>query len=79
MTTRSKPRASSPTTKAIRLSAGGLDQLHEVAQTKGTTPRAYLEALMRLAISQWGRPGTWEAQGFDYTNDIADGCADRWF
>lgn len=79
MTSPNKPRESSPTTKAIRLSACGLDQLCEIAHTRGMTPRAYLEALVHFAISQWERPGSWEAQGFDYTSYTADGCADRWF
>ena len=68
-----------PAVKAIRLSARGLDQLREVASANGTTPQAYLEALMHFAIPQWARPGSWEAQGFDYTSYAAGGCADRWF
>src|ERR1700748_3323379 len=52
-----------PLTEAIHLSACGLDQLREVASADGTTPQAYLEALMHFAISQWARPGSWEAQG----------------
>jgi hypothetical protein len=79
MSTANKSLVPSNTTTAIRLSARGLDQLREIAQTKGTTPRAYLEALMHFAISQWERPGSWEAQGFDYTNYADGGCADRWF
>ncbi len=68
-----------PLTEAIHLSARGLDQLREVASADGTTPQAYLEALMHFAISQWARPGSWEAQGFDYASYAAGGCADRWF
>ena len=79
MNTPSEPRRSRTTTKAIRLSARGLDQFREVARAKGATSRTYLEALMHFAISQWARPGSWEAQGFDYTSYAAGGCADRWF
>lgn len=74
-------------TKTVRISAQGIDRLREVARVHGMTQRQYLEALMHYAISQYERPGSWEAQGFDPQNyrpgfdetGFPLGCADRWF
>lgn len=45
----------------------------------GFTLRQYIEALMHFGISQWERPGSWEADRFDPANYREDGVADRWF
>lgn len=74
-------------TTSVRLSAEGIEKIREVANVHGMTVRQYLEALMHYGLSQWERPGSWEAQVFDPSNYQPgfdkDGFplsyADRWF
>lgn len=66
--------------RQVKLNASGLAQVAGIAEAHGVTQTQYLEALMHFAISQYERPGSWEAQGFDpcaYFGEQA--FADRWF
>lgn len=75
-----------PTT-TVRLNAAGITKIREVAEIHGMTVRQYLEALMNYGLSQYERPGSWEAQVFDPGNyregfdkeGFPLGYADRWF
>lgn len=83
MTGESTP-TSTPTakpTRTVRLNRNGLDQLDEIAADHGVSLREYMEALMQFAISQHKRPGSWEAQGFDFAtySKQRGHYADRWF
>lgn len=74
-------------TTSVRLSAEGVKKIRAVAEVHGMTVRQYLEALMHYGLSQWERPGSWEAQIFDPgnyqpgtdKNGFPLGFADRWF
>lgn len=69
-------------TKRVALDANGVDKLAQIAAEHGVSLRVYLEALMHFAISQSERPGSWEAQGFNFSNYDTRGdsaFADRWF
>ena len=68
-----------PSTARVSLNAEGMRRIREIAELKGITARQMLEAYMNFAITQYERPGSWEAQGFELGNYMPDGLADRWF
>ena len=68
-----------PATSRVSLNADGIRRIREIAELKGITPRTLLEAYMHYAISQYERPGSWEARGFEIENYMPDGLADKWF
>jgi hypothetical protein len=72
-------RQRSELTARVRINMRGLDRIEQIAEHHGVTVREYLEALMHYAISTHERPGSWEAQGFDFANYRGDGYADKWF
>ena len=54
--------------------------LRVIADGHGVSTREYLEGLIHYAVSQWRRPGSWEAVvPFDFCNYTEGGHADRWF
>ena len=66
----------------VTIGAGGVRLLREISATEGTTPREYLDALIHFAGSMHLRPGSWEAQGFEfryYDRRNPDAMADKWF
>jgi hypothetical protein len=68
-------------TKTVRLSAEGVQKIHEAAEMYGMTVRQYLEALMHYGLSCYERPGSWEANEPFHPGTYAGkhSCADRWF
>jgi hypothetical protein len=69
-------------TKRVALNARGVERVAAIAERHGVSTREYIEALLHYAISTDERPGSWEAQGFSFSNydRRGDGAfADRWF
>lgn len=72
--------AKRPPSTRIRVSAKGWEAFCIAAELDyGVEGRELLEALMNFALSQHYRPGSWEAQGFDFRNYRDGGFADEWF
>jgi hypothetical protein len=65
--------------KTVSLDAKAVQLVRDIAERRGVSLPVFLEALMHYAISQDERPGSWEAQGFDFANYGEGGFADRWF
>lgn len=71
---------SGPETSRVRLNKEGWDAICTIAALDyRVSGRELMEALMNFAISQHQRPGSWEAQGFDFANYRDGGFADQWF
>jgi hypothetical protein len=74
------PEAHQRAVSRLTVDAKGAKLLAVIAAGYGVSTREYLEGLIHYAVSQWERPGSWEAASpFDFRNYTEGGYADRWF